>query len=150
MPASVIKTLDDIINKNDRYDVNKITYYTMIEDAQLIIRDSDLFDTYARFIVNYVRTYTVSDYQRAYYRCKPHLLSYDVYGTPELVWLVIRLNDMECPSKFRLKRTVNLIPADILPQVFDAVVTRSTDKLQENWNTYLPLITFDPEGETTI
>ena len=146
--ATTIKTLSDIINKNDRYDINKITLYTETEDGSLIIRDTDLFETYMRFIVHYVQTYTVSDYQRAYYRFRPHLLSYDVYGTPELAWLVISLNDQECPSKFRLKQTIRLIPAEYIPTVYDTILTRSSDKLEANWNEFLTKVTIEDDTET--
>lgn len=138
---AVIKTLDDIINKNDRYDLNKITFYTETEGGELIIKDTDLFSKYLRFIWPYVRKYKISDYQRRYYRCRPHLLSFDVYGTPELAWMVIMLNDQECPSKFRPKSTVNLIPVTQLAAIYDTITTRSDEELQSNWNEYLPKIT---------
>ena len=141
--ADPIKTLSDIINKNDRYDYNKIIYYTMTEDQSLIILDTDLFAQYMRFIAQYINKYKVSDYQRRYYRCKPKLLSQDIYGTPELYWLLIMINDQECPSKFHLKSTINLIAPDQLAEVYDTIITRSSDKLQENWNTYLPQVTTD-------
>lgn len=143
--AQVIKTLSDIINKNDRYDINKITMYTSTDNDSLIIRDTDLFETYMRFIVHYVQTYSVSDYQRTQYRFQPHLLSYDIYGTPELAWLIIALNDQESPSKFRLKTTIKLIPAEYINVVYDTILTRSSDKLEENWAKYLPKIELEDD-----
>lgn len=145
---NVIKTLDDIINKNDRYDINKITMYTATDGGELIIKDTDLFATYMRFIWPYARKYRVSDYQRRYYRCRPHLLSYDVYGTPELVWLIIMLNDQECPSKFRMKATVNLIPVEQLSVLWDTILTRSNDELQANWNKYLPQVIMEDDSDS--
>ena len=41
MPA-VMKTLDDIINRDDRFDVNKITFFTQTDDRTLIIPDKNL------------------------------------------------------------------------------------------------------------
>lgn len=146
MPSTVIKTLNDIIYKNDRYDVNKITYFTETDDGSLIIRDTDLFDTYMRYIWTYVQTVTVSSYQRQYYRCRPHLLSYDIYGTPELAWLIIRLNDQECPSKFHLKATMKLIDPTTLVNLYDTITTRSNDKLNANWNTYLTKVVVEDDS----
>lgn len=132
-----IKTLDDIINRNDRYDINKITFFTQTEDKTLIIPDKNMFDIYMRYIRPYVGTFKVSEAERQYYRFKPYLLSLDVYGTPNLGWMVMMLNDRECASKFYLKQTVRLIPVEYLNNVYDTIVTKSSAQLQANWNTYL-------------
>lgn len=142
---AVIKTLDDIINKNDRFDINKVAFFTITENGGLVILDSNLFNIYMRFINSYIRIYNASDRQREYYRGKPDLLSQDIYGTPELAWLIIKINDQECPSKFRIKSTIRLIPGPALETVYDTVVTRSTEKLMRNWNTYLTQVTSDED-----
>ena len=133
---AVIKTLDDIINRSDRYDINKITFFTHTDDQSLIIPDKNLIEIYARYIKQYVATFNVSEAERAYYRCKPYLLSFDVYKTVNLGWLIMYLNDRECASKFYLKRTIRLIPIEYLENVYDTIVTKSSARLQENWNRY--------------
>lgn len=133
----VIKTLDDIINRQDRYDINKITFFTITDDQDLVIPDTNLFTIYRRFINPYIGEYKVTKAQRQYYHRKPYLLSNDVYGTPDLGWLILMLNDMECASKFYIKQTIRLIPGTYLEQLYDTVVTKSTDRLKENWNEYL-------------
>ena len=135
--ATVYKTLDSIINLQDRYDFNKILFFTTTDDESLVIPDTDLFTIYRRYIVPYVETYTVSDAQRSYYRYKPYLLSNDIYGTPSLAWLILMLNYQECASKFRIKSTIQLIPATYLNSLYDTIVTKSSDKLQLNWNEFL-------------
>jgi len=132
-----IKTLDDLLNRQDRYDLNKITFFTMTDDNDLIIQDTTLFQIYRRYVSDYVAVYNVAPKYRQYYRYKPRLLSYDVYGTPELSWLILMLNDRECPSKFTIKSTIKLVPSDMLSQLYDTVVTRSNDALSANWNEYL-------------
>jgi hypothetical protein len=132
--------LDDIINDNNRYDINDITFFTMTDDGELVIRDTDLFVIYRRYINPYIAKYNVSVEQRRKYKCKPELLSSDVYGTPALAWLILLLNDQECPSKFYIKSTIKLIPYDYLQEMYDTVVTRSSSRLNENWNEYLPKV----------
>ena len=56
------------------------------------------------------------------------------------------LNDRECPSKFYLKNTVKLIPVEALDNVYDTIVTKSSDKLKANWNVYLRQVGLDAEG----
>ena len=143
---ATIKTLDDIINKNDRYDLNKISMYQYAIDDGLIIYSTDVFRLYYRFIRNYVEPYKISQVQRDYYYSKPHLLSQDIYGTPELAWLILRLNDQECPSKFRLKSRVYLIDPTTLSNLYDTVITRSTDKVKENWNEFLPTVVIEDDA----
>ena len=134
------KTLNDIINTENRYDVNGITIFTKTEDGDLIIRDTDLFTIYMRYIEPYITTYTVTKEQREKYARKPEWLSQDIYGTPELSWLLIMLNDMECASKFYLKSTAKAIPPDNLGNIYDTVITRSNTKVTRNWNQFIPEI----------
>lgn len=138
--AAVIKTLEDIINRQDRFDANKVVMFTVTDDGSLIIPDTNLFQIYRRYINPYIGTYKVSQKLREYYRNKPRLLSADVYGTPELAWLILMLNDRECPSKFTIKSTIRLIPTTYLTALYDTIVTKSTTKLEQNWNTFLPMI----------
>ena len=145
MPA-VMKTLDDIINRDDRFDVNKITFFTQTDDRTLIIPDKNLFEIYMRYIRGYVGIFRVSEAEQRYYLFRPQLLSLDVYGTPALDWLILMLNDRECPSKFYLKNTVKLIPVEALDNVYDTIVTKSSDKLKANWNVYLRQVGLDAEG----
>ena len=134
-----IVTLQDLIDqRNSRYNINNITLYKLSDDKTLLIKDTDLFQIYRRYINPYIRTYSVTKEQRRRYLTRPKLLSTDVYGTPELDWLILMLNDQESPSKFRPKATIRLIPEDSLQNIYDTVVTRSNDKLQENWNEFLP------------
>lgn len=132
-----MKTLDDLITRQDRYDLNKITFFTMTDDQSLIVQDTTLFQIYRGYVSNYVATYTVPKKYRQYYRFKPRLLSADIYGTPELSWLILMLNDRECPSKFTIKSTIRLVPANRLAELYDTIVTRSNNRLTANWNEYL-------------
>ena len=139
MAETVYKSITEIINHNTRYDINKITFYRTSADGTLVIPDTNLFRTYMRFIEPYIFTYSVPVSYRERYKRRPAMLSKDLYGTPFLMWLVLLLNDQECPSKFYVKSTIKLIPTDYLNAVFDTVVTKSHGKLDENWAEYLAL-----------
>ena len=136
----VIKTLDDIVNREDRYDLNKVIMYTMTDDGELIIPDKNIYDTYMRFIRPYVQVYEVAMKERDYYRFRPQLLSLDVYGTPSLDWLLLILNDRECASKFYLKQTVNMVPSTVIGRLHETIVARPKKDLERNWNKYLTMI----------
>ena len=133
----VVKTLDDLINLNSRFDINKVTYYTQTEDKTLIIPDTNLFQIYKGLINGYVRTYKVNEAQQEYYQFRPYLLSTDIYGTPALGWLILFLNDRECASKFYLKDSIRIIPKNFLEEIYDTIVAKANKELKKNWNGYL-------------
>lgn len=137
MASMTYKTLSELLARSSRYDLTKVSYLTKTSDDDIIIADTNVFQIYMRYIRNYISTYTVTDEQRRKYRCKPYLLSAEIYGSPDLAWLIMKLNDQESPSKFRLKQTVNIIPVESLQEVYDALVTKSNDKLTANWSKYL-------------
>lgn len=139
------KTLSDIINRNDRFDINKISFYQLTGDGSLVIQASTLFDTYYRYVVPYIGTYSVTTAQKRYYKTKPHLLSADIYGTPDLAWLIMKLNDKDCPSRFYLLDHVRLIPMNQLEDVYEIIVTKASKRLNANWSKYLNMVGKDVE-----
>lgn len=141
MGTPVFKTLNSIIETPNRFDINKITFFTKTIDGTLIVPDTDVFLKYMKVIENLVTTYKVTEAQRERYRYRPYLLSTDIYGTPELGWLLMRLNGQECASKFRIKKTIRVIPYDSLVQIYDNIVANSYDNLTSNWTEYSLSIT---------
>ena len=144
--AKVYSTLTDIINADERYDINKILFFTKTDDGTLVIPDTSLFDLYYRYAQPYVVELKTTDSQVKFYRGRPHLLSLDIYGTPYLAWMLLKLNDRECPSKFYLKKTVRLIPPSSIAEVYDQIATRSSARLAKNHNKYLKIVGEDVEG----
>lgn len=136
MPTT-FTSLTQLLTINTRYNINRVTFFTETKDRTLIIPDTSLFAIYSKLLGPYVKSYQVSESQRRFYRYRPYLLSHDIYGTPDLGWLILALNDKECASKFYLKKTINLIPQNVIDTAYDTIVTRSSDKLKANWNKYL-------------
>ena len=131
MPA--YKTLSELLERDDRYDVNKITYFTHTEDGDLIIPDLNLIDKYRKFIAPYVVQYVMNKKERDFYRCRPYQLAYDVYGTPDLGLMIMILNDKECASKFVLKKRISLIPPNRIGELYETITMRSSYRLEDNW-----------------
>ena len=141
----VMKTLDDIVNRQDPFDVNNISYYQMSADGTLVIMAQTLYDVYYKYIMPQVGEYKVTPAQQKYYRCKPYLLSADIYGTPDLGWFIMKLNNRDCPSKFYLKPTIRIIPRDRVVTLFNTLTTKAGDKLTKNHNKYLKKLGKDVE-----
>ena len=130
---ATIKTLSELISSQSRYELTKITYLTKTKDGDIIIPDTNVFTIYMRFIQDYITIYRVNDVQRRKYRCKPGLLSMELYGTPDLAWLILKLNDQESPSKFRLKSNIKLISITDLNAIYTNIISNASDKLSRNW-----------------
>ena len=130
---ATIKTLSELISTQSRYDLTKITYLTKTDDGDIVIPDTNVFTIYMRFIQDYITIYKVNDVQRRKYRCKPGLLSMELYGTPDLAWLILKLNDQESPSKFRLKSNIKLISITDLNAIYTNIISNASDKLSRNW-----------------
>ena len=137
---AVYKTLDDILNTDSRFDVNKITFLTTTEDGTLVIPDVSLFRIYQRYVQRYVREVMVTRAQQEFYRFRPYILSLDIYGTSDLAWLILDLNGKECASKFYLKKTMRLIPPSQLTDVYSMLLTKSSERLTKNLAEYTKLI----------
>ena len=136
MADEVVKTLGDIIRYDNRYDIEKIMFYGMSLDGTLVIPETDLIQIYGRYLAPYILTYSVEQAYRDRYRYRPYALSRDVYGTPALGWLIMRMNDKECASKFYLKNRVRLVPVDVL----SSIATKSSTRLGKNHVEYKRLI----------
>ena len=130
--AQLVSTLDDIINREDRYDIEKVGFYSITDDHELVTLDSTLIDLYMKYVREYVGLYRVSKKEREYYRFRPQLLSLD--------WLIMKLNDKECSSKFYIKSTIRLVPKNVIEELYTTIATKSRHPITQNRNDYLRLV----------
>ena len=138
--AQLVSTLDDIINREDRYDIEKVGFYSITDDHELVTLDSTLIDLYMKYVREYVGLYRVSKKEREYYRFRPQLLSLDIFGTSSLDWLIMKLNDKECSSKFYIKSTIRLVPKNVIEELYTTIATKSRHPITQNRNDYLRLV----------
>lgn len=130
-----IKTLQEVIDYTDVYDINNVTYFTKVD--HLVVKSTTAFQRFYPYIKQYLQTYAVTKEQREHYRYRPDLLSSDIYGTPTLGWFIMWMNGQECPSKFRLKQSIVLVPPTDIQTLFITIKTKNQDKLENNWTDYL-------------
>ena len=114
-------TIEEFISR--KYE-DELTYrnFSIVEyadDIELI--DRNLIAEYLPEIVSTCQVYkfTIQEYRK--YRYAPDLLSYDLYHTTQLDFLLMLINDMIDPKEFNLKRiklpnaaVINRIMSDIL------------------------------------
>lgn len=115
-----LKTLQDVIDYSTLYDIRKYTRVNTVEGLQVI--EETLFDIYFKLIEPYVqRVSTLTSHQR--YSYNPKLLARDLYGTPDLDWVLVKLN-CDSMSRFKIEEKINYIHPDDIDTVFELLANK--------------------------
>ena len=69
-------------------------------DTALLINVNTVLEKYYNEMKKYINTYQLNDDDVKKYEYKPYLLSYDIYGTVELVPFILRINHMVSEADF--------------------------------------------------
>lgn len=118
-----IWTLDDFIREYGAEDVRvdafflkQIFWDSSTMDHKIIVSESSIIDKYKEELEDSKRKVelTTSEYHK--YRYNPKLLSFDVYGTTELWFLILMANELYAITEFDSK-TVVLYDATIIDKV---------------------------------
>ena len=132
--AVTVKTLDDLIEYTDSYDYRSLVYYRQVEN--LIVPATNAYSIYWELIIPIAQYYTTTLEQQRQYTYKPFNLSVDLYGTPSLGWLIMKLNNCEAPSKFKVRKRIRLITGENLEEINVKILSKCNSRLQANWNEY--------------
>ena len=73
----------------------------------------NVLDDYIDEILSVARIITMTDKELSKYKYRPKILSYDLYGTTELDFLILRLNGMTSPKEFTKSKVKLLSPDDL-------------------------------------
>lgn len=115
-----IKTLNDLIGYETYYDVRKYLKPESIEGINFY--NTTLFDIYLGMIKPYIeRVATLPEHKK--YNHKPRNLSRDLYGTPDLDWVLLKINGAS-PSRFVIGEKINYIHPDDLDFIFDLLSSK--------------------------
>ena len=105
-----LKTLQDVIDYETFFDIRK--YCQVKEVATVKFVDETLFDIYYNLLEPYIQRVKILPSHRRF-SYKPKLLAKELYGTPDLDWILIKINKMP-PASFILRDMINIIqPVDI-------------------------------------
>lgn len=125
-----IKTLDDIVSYTTQYDIRTVCLLDRTEDIVYI--QTHLFDKYRPIVEQFIQEYKVNPKDKDRYNFKPDILSNRIYGTPDLYWLILYLNNIESPSRFKTPRILKLIPKDKIDEIFDILLTKNVRQIEKN------------------
>lgn len=132
-PAKV-HTITDFINMKDN---DSFTYATMalymqsIVDKTVIYSSDNVLYTYLEDLKNVSIEYTFSEDEYQKYKYRPKLLAYDIYGSTELYFVILALNDT-CNIKDFNKRTVRLLYKTDLNNLLNQIFSAEENRLELN------------------
>lgn len=98
----------DSFNIYDKIDGLSIISYNVLNDYKKELLDASFFADFTDNI----------DYQ--YYRYRPKLLSYDLYGTTELFFILLFINDIYDVKDFD-RKTIRIIKKDKLSSILSYI-----------------------------
>ena len=121
--------LDDFIGMRLSDDKTYYNFSLLEKEDKILHVDHDLIDEYMEFLKTVDVPLNRSQYNRYLYR--PDLLAYDLYGSTQLDFIILLMNDMVDPKEF-CRRTVSLAYASDLSEFLDQVFMVNADYLDQN------------------
>lgn len=126
---SKIQTLDDYIRygRTSNYTVPTSSFIRRVDD--LIIHDKFAYDKYHKLILNMSRYATLSDEELQVFKYRPDLISYKIYGTPNLDHLLLYLN--HCSEYEFDKKRIRIISLDNIQELFNFVMAHEAEFMKK-------------------
>lgn len=97
-----------------------------VKTNDIITPYETLFTRYHNVMKDYIITRTLSDEDYSKYYQQPKLLSYDLYGTPELWSGLLYINNMVSVTNFT-KRTIKVFTIGILDALQEIITIYNND-----------------------
>lgn len=124
-------TLEEFINmKNtDGMTYNNFSIYEKIDGQNIL--ELNVLDEYLDELVSICKVVKLTRKERNKYKYAPDLLAYDVYGSVQLDFVILAVNDMIDPKDFNLKK-LKLPTASNLSAFLNEVYTCNSSWISKN------------------
>ena len=124
-------TLDQFIacQSDTSFCYNNLSFIDQIDNIKYNIYNvaSDYID---EIINNYCVDVELDDEQMAKYKYRPKLLCYDIYGSQELYYLILILNDI-CSTKQFIKKKLKLPTKNNMSTITKAIMNANRSDIQK-------------------
>lgn len=115
-----ISTVGDFIESGT---TELLTYYnlsTVQQIGDIIYSVDNVIYDYLDELKHLSLTVEMTDLEYIKYKFRPELLSYDLYGTTELYFVILAINGLYTPKEFTIK-TLKLLPKDLAIEVVNTI-----------------------------
>lgn len=128
-------TIQSIINegKETKLTTHDLSYKKVISNSiggKFIVNMSNIFDRYYDILKDHVVIAELSEADYLKYRFKPKVLSQDLYGTKELHFLLLRLNNITSVTQFDF-REVKVFTKSVI-KLLNEIVILENDNYIDN------------------
>ena len=115
-------TLDQFINMKTSDEITYRNLSVLDKSHGLEILDHNIVRDYIDYLedIGAITEVTLDDLQMNKYRYAPDLLAYDLYGSTQLDFFILMLNDMIDPKEFFHWR-IKLVPATVVKEFFSTI-----------------------------
>lgn len=96
--------------------------------ADIIFPMQNILDDYIDYFRDRAISITFTDDEYFLYKYKPRLLSYYLYGSTELFFVILALNGMATEKEFT-KQTVKLLPSDVLTSLIQTIYSAESQNI---------------------
>lgn len=119
-------TIQSIIEegKENRLTSHDLSFKNVIEDStgnKFVVNMSSIFDKYYDILLQHAVVAILSEDDYLKYRYKPKVLSKDIYGTRDLHFLLLRLNNITSVTQFDFKE-VKVFTNDIVRLLNEIII----------------------------
>lgn len=124
-------TLEEFIAMRNNDDLTYFNFSIIEKINGIKLLDHNLIEDYLDELVSISINCELNRDQYNKYKYSPDLLSYDVYGTTQLDFVILLINDMIDPKEFDLK-TIKLPYASKMKLVMQSIYNSEQDYINQN------------------
>ena len=124
-------TLEDFVKLGDSDNATYFNYSIIERQDNIIYTDHSLIDDYLVELSQLCQTVSLSEEEYKKYRYSPDLLAYDVYGSTQLDFIILKANDIVDPHEFTL-RTLKLPIASLLNIILTDISQANRGYIEQN------------------
>ena len=129
-PAKTYKVEDFIdMQENDSFTYATMALYMQsIVDKTIVYSSDNVLYDYLEEIKSKAVDYTFSDSEYMKYKYRPKLLAYDIYGSTELYFVILAMNNT-CNIKDFNKRTIKMLYKSDMSDLLNAIVSAEKNRI---------------------
>lgn len=130
-----VRTISDQIKAGSVIELSIRNFHTkdtlhVTEDNKIIMNTMSILNKYWQFLQPYIVEASVTDEELLKYEYRPKKLSYDLYGTIEYYYLILRINYMDSSSDFGNFKKLRLLDSTIVTFLNEVFVKEKKDVLK--------------------
>lgn len=132
-PTKTYKVEDFIdMQENDSFTYATMALYMQsIVDKTIVYSSDNVLYDYLEEIKSKAVDYTFSDSEYMKYKYRPKLLAYDIYGSTELYFVILAMNNT-CNIKDFNKRTIKMLYKSDMSDLLNAIVSAEKNRISLN------------------